>query len=192
MKKQIKVQHCGLTINISRTSSRNKINGRVYESYQLADYSTGTRKKLTYSDLEEAKQKARELAEAKATGARHILDWDAQTHAQVRRAIAVAAVLGLNVDDVCQRFADAVKILGGDPNLMLPAAHHFKQHSTAKVIKPKTARDAAAEFLADHSPTISLRRAKTNATFLAQFVKVFGQPNLHEIESLEIQGWIRS
>lgn len=184
-KKNIEVNHCGLTIKISSTASRNKKNGRVYKSYQLADYSSGKRKKFTFSDLEEAKRKARELAEAKANGTRHTLDWDAQTHAQVHLALALASVMGLHIDDICQRFMDAVKILGGDPNLLLPAAHYFRENATAKVLKPTLAKDAIAQFLADHSPVLGPHRRRTNASSLGQFTKIFGSRHLHQIESLE-------
>jgi integrase len=37
-----------------------------------------------------------------------------------------------------------------------------------------------------------VRRRKTNASYLAQFVKAFGSRSLHEIESLEIHDWTRS
>lgn len=191
-KKCIEVNYLGLTIKISSTASRNKKNGRVYKSYQLADYSTGERKKLTFSDLEEAKKKARELAEAKATGRHHTLDWDVQTHAQVHRALDMASALDLRLDDICQRFIDTAKVLGGDYNLMLPAAYYFKEHAPQKVLKPMLVKDAVAEFLADRAPALGLRRRKTNASCFAQVIKAFGDRHLHEIESLEIHDWTRS
>lgn len=192
MKKHIEVSHCGLTIKIAATASKNKKNGCVYESYQVADYSTGERKRLTFSNLEEAKKRARELAEAKATGKRHTIDWDAQTHAEVQRAIELADATGLRLDDLCQRFTDVVNVLGGNHHLLLPAAYYFKENASHKVLQPKLVNEVIDAFLADRAPVIGLRRRKTNANYLAQFAKVFGARNLHEIESLEIHDWTRA
>ena len=192
MKKPLEVKHCGLTVMITPTASRNKKNGRVYESYQIADYSSGERKRLTFSDVEEAKKKARQLAEAKATGERHTLHWDAQTHAEVHRAIELSTMVGLRLDDMCQRLIDAMNVLGGDLNLLLPAAHYFRENAVHKVLKPMLVLDAIPHFLADLAIRTGVRRRKTNASGLAQFGKVFGNRNLHEIESLEIEDWTRS
>jgi hypothetical protein len=66
MSKSIRVMHKGVAISITASTSIKK--GVGYKSFQIAHYSSGQRKRLTFADLDEAKAKAREIAQAMGTG----------------------------------------------------------------------------------------------------------------------------
>lgn len=60
------IQHKGITI--TRTSCCAVKKGVVYKSFQIADYSTGKRKRWTFANLKEAERKAKEIADFKSGG----------------------------------------------------------------------------------------------------------------------------
>src|SRR5207237_737922 len=74
MAKIIEVPHKGVTVKIRElTTLKNKT---LYTEFQITEYTTGKRVRHSRATLEEAKTKAKEIAEAMVAGKREVLEWD--------------------------------------------------------------------------------------------------------------------
>src|SRR6266481_9064186 len=97
--KPIEVKAKGYTVRIFVVHSTK--NGKVYESFQVADYSSGKRKLCSFAKEGDARGKALELCNAMATG-REVNDMEVATLYLEKRsflnAMDEADNIGLGVD----------------------------------------------------------------------------------------------
>ena len=185
MGKIIEVPHKGVTVKIRElTTLKNKTR---YTEYQIVDYSTGKRVRHSRATLEEAKTKAKEIAEVLVSGRREVLEWDERQRASIRQALEALKPTPTRLDRAAAIFADAVKLVEADE--ILAACRHWRDHGPGKRFTPRNTKEAVAEFLERQRHRISPRRYRTNRSYLGSFTKKFCDRLLHEIEATEIKDW---
>jgi len=165
-------------------------NGREYTGYAFSDHSGGERKVWTFADLEEAKNKAKELAEAINAGETEIVrlrDWRYEWR-EANRAIQST---GLSISQVCRLVVDGIRILGNPDEFPL-ACQFWRQHRPDKPITPKPIKEAILEFLQDRKRRISFRRHKTESSYLNGFERAFGEKPLSEIAAAEVADFVNA
>ncbi len=112
--------------------------------YRIADYSTGTRRFLSFADeseaLDEAKRIAGRLAERDVLGA-SIRKEEAGAYAS---AVQSLAPFGLSLPAVADTVAQALKHVGTLPNLLIAAEAWARDH---RQVTRKPVADFVAEFL---------------------------------------------
>jgi hypothetical protein len=186
MAKIILVPHKGVTVGIKKI--RTLKGGTHYTEYQITHYLTGKRARPTRANLEEAKGKAREIAEAMVAGKREVLDWDEPQRLGIRKALEALKPTGTRIDRAANLIADALKLLPEDE--ILAACRYWRDNGPGNNLKPKLVKPAIYEYcIRREGSIISVRRRRTNRSYLRSFEKAFGDRLLHEITSLEISDW---
>jgi hypothetical protein len=153
----------------------------------VTDYSSDKKRKLwTFADLETAKRKAKDIAEAKAAGQQSLLALAPQ-QLEIYAALEAVAPTGTRIDKAAMIFADAVKLVSADEILIACVA--WRDNGDGKQFVPKLVKTAVMEFTIRKEGRISERRLRTNDSYLGAFKKSFGERNLHEVSTLEIAEW---
>jgi hypothetical protein len=134
-------------------------NGVTYQSFVVTDYSSGARKRWTYADMEDAKEKADELA-ARLRGGQLVVDhWPDQQKREAARAAELAEQAGFSLLRGTSCVAEAVKLAGGLDQVIM-ACRYYREHPPVKPLKPKTVNDSVKEFLGRQG-RLSTRRQRT-------------------------------
>ena len=107
MAKIIEMSHKGITVKIRELTSIK--NGTAYTEFQVVDYSTGKRVRHSRATLEEAKTKAKQIAEAIVTGERELLEWDDRQRKEIRQELKLMEGTKMTVDRACSVFCDALR-----------------------------------------------------------------------------------
>jgi integrase len=182
MKEKIEVPHKGVTIVITPCKSVKK--GVVYKSYQIADYSTGRRKRWTFADLDKAKKKAKELAESKGTG-ESTLSALAPLEQAIQAALEALTPTATRIDRAAYIFADACQIV--EPAEIVTACRYWRDHRPDKKLRRVTVSDGIKEFLAHHRA--SAVRKQNLKNFLDLFAREFGDTAVSSIHQIQIEKW---
>jgi hypothetical protein len=163
------------------------VRGRTYSGYLVPDHSTGRRKLWFFSQPEGAKAKAKEIADAVATGRAEVLAWEDTLRTELRLALRAVEPTGINILPACQMFADAVKTLGGADQLLV-ACQHWKVNGPTKALTPKLVGEAVDDFLKRQK--VRERRLRVLKTYLLRFVQKFKGQMIHEIEAAAITDFV--
>lgn len=160
MGKKIEVRHKGLVVKILRVKC---IKGEaIYTGYRLADYSSGKRKLFTFADLEDAKQKAKHIAEATAAGQKGLLAL-APMEREIHAALDAVAPTGTRIDKATIIFADAVKLIPADEILL--ACRAWRDNGPGKDFALKLVKTAESDFCTRQEGRICERRQRTNDSY---------------------------
>lgn len=187
MRKQIEVRCGNVVVTIYRTKQVK--GGKTYVNHTIVDYSSGKRRLRYAANLDEAKAKAREIAQAVAQGKPEVLSWEDGLRAEIRKAIEAVDSTGVTILPAAQLFAEAVKVLGGHEQL-LSACHFWTQHRPDKSFEPKATKDAACQYLVGQQKVVSRKRYRNVANSLAKLNGSFGERPLHEIEAGELKNLV--
>jgi integrase len=134
-------------------------NGVVYPQFDVADYTTGTRRFRSFADHAEARREAETIARRLATGDATAAAMTGRDSASLARARQLLEGTGLSIEVAAAHFAQAVKELGGDR--VVEAARYFASRSpdklpsktvaevVAEVLELRAARGASARYLGD-------------------------------------------
>ena len=183
MSQKSEVQYRGVTVGI--TTSRSAKKGVVYESFQVADYSSGKRKRWTFADAGDARQKAREIAELMASGQPGLLALSPYEQA-IRSAMEALTPTATKLDQAAYIFADACKYV--EPHEIVAACRYYRDHRASQKLDPVTLNEAAGRFLAQWRAGA---KRKTGVAHLLEILgRKFGNRVLHEIERKEIDEWV--
>jgi integrase len=182
MKERIEVPHKGVTIVITPSKSVKK--GVVYKSYQIADYSSGRRKRWTFANLDKAKRKAKELAESKGTG-ESTLSALAPLEQAIQAALEALTPTATRIDRAAYIFADACQIV--EPAEIVTACRFWRDHRPDKKLRRVTVSDGINEFLAYHRA--SAVRKQNLKNFLDLFAREFGDMAISSIHQIQIEKW---
>lgn len=182
MNERIEVQHKGVSIVITPTKSVKK--GVVYKCYQIADYSTGRRKRWTFADLDKAKRKAKELAESKGTG-ESTLSALAPLEQAIQAALEALTPTATRIDRAAYIFADACQLV--EPAEIVTACRFWRDNRPDKKLRRITVRDGIKEFSAHHRA--SAVRKQNLKNFLDTFVREFGDMTISSIQQIQIEKW---
>jgi len=189
---KIEIKHRGRTLLVYESTSAKK--GIQYTSYQVPDYSTDKRKLWTFANLEDAKAKAREIADGCAAGQQSVLALAPQQR-EIETALMALKPTGVALDRAAAIVAEALKFV--DENDIVAACRFWADQGPNKRLSPKLAREGLADYKARRRGKISSRRSKTERSYLNTFETKFGERLLHEITTVEIgdfgsaQDWSR-
>jgi integrase len=170
-----------------RTQTKNGVayTGRAYE---VADYSTGSRRLRSFADKGEARREAERIARLMASGESTAAQMRGGDAASYSRAIELLRPTGDALELVASRYAEAVAVLGNGSRL-LDAVRFFVERDPSRLpqktvaevaeelIELRQKRGASASYLAD----LRNRLAKFAAAFQCQAAAVTGA---------EIQSWL--
>jgi len=184
--KIIEVRRKNALVKIYTTQESKK--GEVYVSYKVADHSQGDRKLWRFADLEKAKAKANEIADAINAGETEVLKWEQGLRLELRKALEAIQPTGLSIYPAASLFAQAVKILGSSTDL-LSACQYWRDHRPQKPITAKAVSACKDDYLARQT-RISKRRFRTVKSYLTSFAREFQTKNLHEVEVLELKDYV--
>jgi len=139
-----KIKVGNVTVKIYKICSTTT-SGRFRTFYQVADYSSGTRKLRSFEDhsaaTEEARKVARQISTGNATAAT-MVNADAASYG---RALELLKPTGTSLELAAAHFAEAFKILGGDR--LIEAAKFFARHQPDQV-EARTVAQVAEELVA--------------------------------------------
>jgi len=180
---KIKIRHQGRTLAVYRSSTRR--NGTNYVSFQVPDYSSGRRRLLTFNNLPDARAKAKQLADGCQAGQYSLLALGSR-ESEILAALKLAEPLGLTLSRMAAIVVDAVKFVGVED--IVAACRAYRDLRPGKVI-PRKVAEVVPEFLGRRKSKISLRRHKSETSFLKAFSDKFGERLAHEITTLEIKDW---
>ncbi len=170
-----------VTVKIYR---RRRADGQF--GYEVADYSTGSRKLKSFADEATARDEARRIARLLAAGevaAARVTNGDAATLGtctEILRPTGVPLVVAVN------HFAEAWKLLGADR--IVAAAEFYRRHA-AENLRPATVAQVVAELLASKSN----RRLNTIEDLRARcttFAESFPNVQIASIATADIQRWL--
>ena len=116
---------------------------RDEESYLLAYYAEGNRKRERISGLEEAKKRARKLIDDLAVGKVHVATFTLKQTMAITGAVEILRPTGVSITEVARQFAEAHNILGNVPSIQ--AAQFYAKHRKQEVQRGGAAASDSAE-----------------------------------------------
>lgn len=164
---------------------------RDTESFLLAYYAGGQRKRERAPSLEEAKKRAKELIGELAVGKPHVATFTLKQTAAITDAVEILGPLGISITDVARQFAEAHKILEGRP--VLEAAKFYADHLAREIrhgaLKPITLPELVVKYLESIKGKKSKRYYQDLQAKLNRAAKAFtGQ--IRDIRADDIDQWL--
>jgi integrase len=104
----VKIYRCRRTIKTGPSK------GESYETFQVADYSAGERKLITFADRNEAVKEANRIARLLASGEVAALDMRPSQRASYGCAVEHLRPTGVSLEAVASQFATAFRIVKGE------------------------------------------------------------------------------
>lgn len=151
---------------------------RGYPYFQVADFSSGKRKFITFSNEQEARDKAHEIAHKLNSGQVDVLTMTSADRAAFVRAAELLQPTGIPVELAAAEFAEAKAKLGG--RSLVEAVNFFVRHNpaalprrtvaevVAELVAAKTADGVSAVYLKD----LNFRLGKFQEAFCGQISDV--------------------
>ena len=162
-----------------------KSDGR--EFWQVADYSTGKRRLVSFADRDEAQREAARIAQNLASGNVVALELSPSERAAYGRAIELLRPTGVALEVAAAAFAEVMALLDNEPGRLIEAARH---HSRRATIKTTSVPEAVKEFLAfKKARGLSVRHVDDLSNRLIRFTRAFKCP-LSDITAPQIQRWL--
>ena len=154
--------------------------------YEVADYSTGTRRLRSFPTAEKALKEAKRLADLLASGNAQAAMMTNKEAASFGRAAELARPTGLPLELIAANYAKAFGILGGDK--IVAAAEYYATHSPDN-LTARTVAEVVDEVLASKEGkrtenTISDLRNRLN-TFADAF-----QCGIANVTTADVQRWL--
>ena len=158
-----------------------------YIAFEVADYSSGTRRLRSFADHAEARREAGRIARLLASGESTAAQMRGADAASYGRAIELIRETGLPLELVAARYAEMFKILGGDH--CIKAAKFFKERNTddlpqkpvaevvSELLTTKEARGASGRYISD---------LRARLTRFAESFKV----NIADVQTGDVQRWL--
>ncbi len=164
---------------------------RGEESYLLAYYAEGNRKRERVSGLESAKKRARELINDLAVGKVHVASFTLKQTVAITDAVEILRPVGISITEAARQVAEAHKILGGIPVIQAAQfyAKHMEQESRKGALQPITLPVLVEKYLESIRAKKSKRYVQDLNAKLVRASKTFtGQ--IREIRADDIDKWI--
>jgi integrase len=136
--KPISVRVGNVTVKIYRV----RTHGRP--SFQVADYSSGKRQLISFSDESKARAEAGSIAAKLASREGDVLALTSQDRAAYLRALEVLKPTGTSIEMAANQFAEASKVLEGAS--LLEAARYYAKRHPSKLPR-KTVTEVVKEFI---------------------------------------------
>ena len=185
--KPIEVKVGNVVVNIYR---RKRVRGeKTYPVFDVADYSEGKRKFLSFAGEQEARDKASQIAVLLANRQGAVLSVTNTDWAAYVRALELLKPTGVPLELAAAQFAEVHAMLGG--RSLKEAVSYFVKRQPAAVPQ-KTVREVYDEMLRmkakDGSSPVYLKDLKYR---VGAFVKHFGG-QIAEVSEGQLNEWLRS
>lgn len=180
--------HCVIQRGNAKVPVYKRTKATGYVEFQVPDHITGKRKLWSFANEDEAKIKAKEIAEGAARGDHDLLALSGYKH-RIFAAIEWIAPTGLKIDDACHLLHDASEIIS--PKQFLEACAFFKKHQPDKPFAPRSVEDAVREY-GQMTHNYGWKRVKTLSSYLNRFSRQFAKQMLHDIDAVELKDFLDS
>ena len=164
---------------------------RGEESYLLAYYAEGIRKRERVAGLDEAKKRARQLIGELAVGSVHVATFTLKQTVAIRDAVETLRPVGISITEAARQIAEAKQILGETPIVEAAQfyANHLKQETQRGALQPITLPKLVEKYLESIHLKKSKRYVQDLRAKLQKAAKAFtGQ--ITEIRADDIDQWI--
>jgi integrase len=159
--------------------------------YQVADYSSGSRRLLSFADLDEAKTNAERIASLMSRGETYAAGFGAEERASFSRVSELVKPLGVSVEIAVSDYVETVKLLGGQRHRLIEAAQFFVQRNPA-VLPQKTIAEAVEELIrSKQARKVSSRYLQDLRSRLTRFATSF-QTQVGNVTTPQIQMWLEA
>jgi hypothetical protein len=176
MSTKIKVRHQGITLEITKERE-----GR----FIIPDYTAGKRVRHVRTTEAEARDQAKVICEAMATGQADILELSPY-ESEIRAAFD-ALPSGIRLGRAVEIVRDCCEIV--DPNEIVHACRYWKNHGPEKKFTAKPVDDAVTEYLARQA-RLTERRQKALDSYFKPFKKQFAGKTLDQITTADLKDFI--
>lgn len=184
--KSIKVRRGNVTVTINKTSQTKK--GRVYTAYVVSDYSNGSRKQWPFADLDDAKAKAVEIADAINQGLSEKERWEIGLRLEIRKALEALEPTGVSLLRAAELFVQALGVIGSADQL-LSACSYWKSHGPSGSVEAILLKDGVAQYQAARTK-ISFKRRKTETCYFNALIAKFGEELFYDLTAAEIEDFL--
>ncbi|HNQ90685.1 MAG TPA: tyrosine-type recombinase/integrase [Verrucomicrobiota bacterium] len=183
----VEVRRGGASVKVYQ--NRSTKGGVVYIGYAVADYSSGKRKFLYFSDLSKAKEKAGELADRMGSAERDVLTLTSADRASYLRALEILKPSGVALEIAAVTLAECLKVLP-DHQAVIAAAQHWAQR--LRTVTPKPVSEVVTAMLeVKRSDEASPRYLQDLRFRLGRFADAFHK-DISDVTTAEIQLWLDS
>jgi integrase len=179
------VEGKGVKIPIYSSPRRNE------ESYLLAYYAEGQRKRERVGNLDDAKRRAKQLIAELAEGKAHVATFTLKQTAAIMDAVEILRPFNVSITEVARQFAAAQKILGETPILQAAEflAKHRAEEARRGALQPITLPALVDKYLSSIEGKKSERYVRDLRSKLTRAAKDFtGQ--VQEIRADDIDRWL--
>ncbi|MHC1765922.1 MAG: tyrosine-type recombinase/integrase [Verrucomicrobiia bacterium] len=153
--------------------------------FQIADYSTGTRRLLSFGTLEKAEKTGERIAQQLSSGEVTAASMKNSEAASYGRAVELLSETGDSLELAASRYAEAVKILGNGSKL-IDAAKYFVQRDR---LPDKTVAQVVSELLAEKKGRREKRTLDDLRNRLTRFAEAFPCP-IASVTKRDVQQWL--
>lgn len=163
---------------------------RGEDSYILAYYANGARKRERLATLEAAKVQARRKVEELAGGTVHVGTYTAKETAIIEAAISAIMPTGLSLAEAAREIAEGLKILNGKGSIT-EACRFYIEQAAKREIPAKEFKDVVGEFLASiKPPNGSFRYWQDCSSRLGGAATQLGNRNIGDIRVQDLEGYL--
>lgn len=163
---------------------------RGEESYVIAYYANGARKRERLPTLQAAKAQAKKKVEELASGTVHVGSYSATETAAIESAISILSPTGLSITQAASEVAEGVKILNGGGSIV-DACRFYVEQAARRDIPPKKFKDVVEEFLSSISPPNgSFRYWQDCSSRLGGAAAQLGDRNISDIRVCDLESYL--
>lgn len=178
----MKVKNGNGTVTIYKRTRANGTPG-----FELADYTSGSRKLRSFPGIEQARAEAERIARMLATGDAHAAGVTGRELAGYGRAIELLRPTGISLEIAAATVAKAVELLGDDR--ILEACRFFAQHDPAR-LTTRTVSEVVTELLTQRElDGCSERHVADLRSRLTRFAADFQVP-MSSVTGQDLQAWL--
>ncbi len=157
--------------------------------YQVADYSGGGRKFVSFSDLAKAKAEAERIATLLSRGESFAAGFGVAERAVFSRTTELLKPVGVALEVAVADYVEVLKMLGGGRQRLIEAAHFWIQHNPS-ALPERTVADAVAELIETKAARgLSERYLQDLQSRLSRFASSF-KTNVATLTTPVIQRWM--
>ncbi|CAN5417964.1 hypothetical protein BH09VER1_BH09VER1_29280 [soil metagenome] len=164
---------------------------RGTDSYLLAYYAEGKRKRERAASLEIARKRGRELIEDLSTGTAHVAAFTPTQTVAINEAVEILRPLGVSLTEAVRQFADARSRLDGQGNLADAVKFYLEQRAKTQLV-PIAVPVLVERLLADFREKEKSRRYVLDMQARLNRAALSFAGNIGDIRSSQIDEWLSS
>ncbi|MBL9169898.1 MAG: tyrosine-type recombinase/integrase [Verrucomicrobiales bacterium] len=157
--------------------------------FQVADYTSGSRKLVSFGSLSDAKVAAERVATLMSQGETYAAGFGAEERAVFSRLTEMIRPINVPLEVAVSDYVEALTLLGGNRQRLIEAAHFFVQRNPS-ALPEKTVTAAVAELIQNkRALKASERYLQDLQSRLSRFATSF-QTNVSTLTTPLIQCWL--